>query len=149
MTNTSAKYFEHNLETNKLNIFSSKDVYQSLPVEKRNVIKRYCLFSRQQGCWISKGYAEGAIYLRQVLLELGFEDRGKTGEALPIAERIERKQERAQVRAQRLEDRSEKASTESERLYNHAHEMASVIPFGQPILVGHHSEKRDRRYRER
>ena len=27
--------------------------------------------------------------------------------------------------------------------------MASAIPFGQPILVGHHSEKRDRRYRER
>ena len=27
--------------------------------------------------------------------------------------------------------------------------MADVIPFGQPILVGHHSEGRDRRYRER
>ena len=27
--------------------------------------------------------------------------------------------------------------------------MASVIPFGQPILVGHHSEGSDRRYRNR
>jgi hypothetical protein len=27
--------------------------------------------------------------------------------------------------------------------------MADVIPFGQPILVGHHSEGRDRRYRAR
>ena len=27
--------------------------------------------------------------------------------------------------------------------------MASAIPFGQPILVGHHSEGRDRRYRDR
>jgi hypothetical protein len=27
--------------------------------------------------------------------------------------------------------------------------MSSAIPFGQPILVGHHSEGRDRRYRER
>ena len=27
--------------------------------------------------------------------------------------------------------------------------MASVIPFGQPILVGHHSERRDRSYRDR
>jgi DNA repair ATPase RecN len=27
--------------------------------------------------------------------------------------------------------------------------MASVIPFGQPILIGHHSEKRDRNYRAR
>ena len=27
--------------------------------------------------------------------------------------------------------------------------MASVIPFGQPILIGHHSEAADRRYRDR
>ncbi|MCY1299878.1 hypothetical protein D9M70_494220 [compost metagenome] len=27
--------------------------------------------------------------------------------------------------------------------------MASVIPFGQPILIGHHSEQRDRNYRSR
>lgn len=27
--------------------------------------------------------------------------------------------------------------------------MASIIPFGQPILVGHHSEQRDRNYRDR
>jgi hypothetical protein len=27
--------------------------------------------------------------------------------------------------------------------------MADAIPMGQPILVGHHSEKRDRRYRDR
>jgi Domain of unknown function (DUF3560) len=27
--------------------------------------------------------------------------------------------------------------------------MASVIPFGQPILVGHYSEKSDRRHRSR
>lgn len=27
--------------------------------------------------------------------------------------------------------------------------MASAIPFGQPILIGHHSEKRDRNYRKK
>jgi hypothetical protein len=27
--------------------------------------------------------------------------------------------------------------------------MASIIPFGQPILGGHHSEKRDRNYRDK
>jgi hypothetical protein len=30
-----------------------------------------------------------------------------------------------------------------------ASEMASCIPFGQPILIGHHSEKRDRNFRAR
>jgi Domain of unknown function (DUF3560)/Large polyvalent protein associated domain 29 len=35
----------------------------------------------------------------------------------------------------------------SDSCQNRASQMASVIPFGQPILVGHHSEGRDRRYR--
>lgn len=34
-------------------------------------------------------------------------------------------------------------------LANKSNEMASVIPMGQPILVGHHSEKRDRNYRNK
>ena len=33
--------------------------------------------------------------------------------------------------------------------HEQAQKMASIIPFGQPILVGHHSEKSDRRYRAR
>jgi hypothetical protein len=37
----------------------------------------------------------------------------------------------------------------SSNLYNRASSMASVIPFGQPILVGHHSERRDRNYRDK
>jgi hypothetical protein len=35
----------------------------------------------------------------------------------------------------------------SENCYNRSHSMTRCIPFGQPILVGHHSEGRDRRYR--
>jgi Domain of unknown function (DUF3560)/Large polyvalent protein associated domain 29 len=35
----------------------------------------------------------------------------------------------------------------SDGYYNRSHSMTSCIPFGQPILVGHHSEGRDRRYR--
>lgn len=42
-----------------------------------------------------------------------------------------------------------KNEQESDQLYNAAKDMASVIPMGQPILIGHHSEKRDRRYREK
>lgn len=38
---------------------------------------------------------------------------------------------------------------EAESLYSSAKEMASHIPFGQPILVGHHSEKKDRNYRDK
>jgi hypothetical protein len=46
-----------------------------------------------------------------------------------------------------FELQAQKASRESQATYNRAKSMASVIPFGQPILVGHHSERRDRNYR--
>ena len=39
--------------------------------------------------------------------------------------------------------------SEAERRLSSARKMADGIPFGQPILVGHHSEKRDRRFRDR
>jgi Domain of unknown function (DUF3560)/Large polyvalent protein associated domain 29 len=35
----------------------------------------------------------------------------------------------------------------SDGYYKRSHSMTSCIPFGQPILVGHYSEGRDRRYR--
>ena len=41
------------------------------------------------------------------------------------------------------------AGSASDVLYSRAKSMASVNPFGQPILVGHHSEGRDRAYRGR
>jgi hypothetical protein len=57
-------------------------------------------------------------------------------------ERLERKVERRQAWAESAAERSSAALSS-------ARSMASGIPFGQPILVGHHSEHRDRRYRER
>jgi hypothetical protein len=54
-----------------------------------------------------------------------------------------------EARRQRLIGASARAATEAEQLHRRATGMASVIPFGQPILVGHHSEGRDRRYRGR
>ena len=53
------------------------------------------------------------------------------------------------ARKARYEERAEQASAESASTYNRARDMAQAIPFGQPILVGHHSETRDRNYRDR
>lgn len=49
-----------------------------------------------------------------------------------------------QARIERYKTRAEKASQESTKLHEKAHKMASVIPLGQPILIGHHSEKAHR-----
>lgn len=44
------------------------------------------------------------------------------------------------ARRERYEKKAEQLRAEAERLHEYAHQMADVIPFGQPILVGHHSE---------
>jgi hypothetical protein len=58
-------------------------------------------------------------------------------------------EKRQAERKSRLEDLAKRTMAESDAAYNHARKMAEVIPLGQPILVGHHSEGRDRRYRAR
>ena len=58
-------------------------------------------------------------------------------------------EEKQEARRKRYKKKAEQLKEEAERLHDQAHKMAEAIPFGQPILVGHHSEKRDRRYRER
>jgi hypothetical protein len=54
-----------------------------------------------------------------------------------------------EARRQRYLELAEKAAKKSESAYGSAHRIADVIPPGQPILVGHHSEKRHRRDLER
>lgn len=44
---------------------------------------------------------------------------------------------------------AEKAEKESTATWQQARLMSDVIPFGQPIHVGHHSERSDRNYRAR
>jgi len=52
-------------------------------------------------------------------------------------------------RKARLEARAVQAEAQAATTYDRAKQMGEAIPFGQPILVGHHSEGRDRNYRQR
>src|SRR5665648_20041 len=58
-------------------------------------------------------------------------------------------EQRKQDRIDRLQERAAKKQVEADRLVNAGSEALAHIPFGQPILVGHHSEKGDRAYRGR
>lgn len=57
--------------------------------------------------------------------------------------------ERRNERAARLIEWADKRRARSAGKFTHAHNLVKDIPFGQPILVGHHSEKRHRRTLER
>lgn len=52
-------------------------------------------------------------------------------------------------RATRLTARAGKVGAEAQKQYEGAHRISSGIPMGQPILVGHHSERHHRRDLER
>ncbi len=57
--------------------------------------------------------------------------------------------ERAEERAERFAGYADNAAARSEARSTAGHRMFDAIPMGQPILRGHHSEKRDRAYRDR
>lgn len=53
------------------------------------------------------------------------------------------------AKRERLLARADKAEREGDARIARANSDAAAIPLGQPILVGHHSEKRDRNFRNR
>ncbi len=58
-------------------------------------------------------------------------------------------EQRQNDKRDRLEERASKAQTESNSRYDNARNLGDMIPFGQPILVGHHSERRHRSHIEK
>jgi len=60
------------------------------------------------------------------------------------ADQLEAKQARAAARADRHTTWAETATRRAEAAFTSATDAVAGIPFGQPILVGHHSERRHR-----
>lgn len=68
---------------------------------------------------------------------------------LSFAEQQEQKEERDQRRLEKFNGYSDNAATRAEARFKSSDDLTKHIPFGQPILIGHHSEKRHRRTLER
>lgn len=60
-----------------------------------------------------------------------------------VAIELDRQQHQAE-RADRLEQRAQRRGQEADEADRRARELGERIPLGQPILVGHHSERRHR-----
>ncbi len=54
-------------------------------------------------------------------------------------------QEHARLKAERLKSAAMRAESKSNDYFKKSHDATAMIPMGQPILVGHHSEARHRR----
>lgn len=59
--------------------------------------------------------------------------------------RLNAYEQKQEDRRERYRDRAANARGESSRAYQAARSILNVIPMGQPVLVGHHSERRHRR----
>ncbi len=57
--------------------------------------------------------------------------------------------DRAAIRSERFEDYSDKRATEAARAQEQVEALTNGIPLGQPILIGHHSEKHARKQAEK
>lgn len=73
----------------------------------------------------------------QVTVEVG--DLAKSGTA---DERVQARIDRGQDRADHLDAKAERLAEESDGLLERSRALTANIPFGQPILVGHHSQRR-------
>jgi len=142
--------FVRNLETGKVELRFSKADYMALSDAQKSTIKSACLFSGRAGCWVSRA-TRSDYRAVQVATALGLTDDGETGERLSFAEQQESKVERAAERVERMETHADNAERRAAVAFDRADlsEEKSGIPFGQPILVGHHSERRHRRAIER
>lgn len=143
-----------NLETNKLELSFDKAAYLALPYDMKQDIKSAFNWSRYATAWVSRAQLDNTWRTERVLTKLktfipDLTDAGTKGEKLTFAERIEVKQEKAERRAERFENYATKQEDLFNLKYEKAHNMASFIPFGQPILVGHHSERGDRNFRNK
>jgi hypothetical protein len=58
-------------------------------------------------------------------------------------------EDKLEAKRDRLENRADRLQREANTAYKSGMDRLKVIPFGQPILVGHYSENRDRNYRRK
>ena len=135
----------------KLNIVETKTKYEEL-LKKINEAQKTQYANNKAGATEeeTKAYLLACIEEREAKKELT-KARKDFAEAImfnfeetennPYEEKVEAKKER-------FSELAERNRAESESRYNQSREMASYIPFGQPILVGHHSERKDRATRE-
>jgi len=67
----------------------------------------------------------------------------------PIGDETTTRAERAEQRAERFEGYQQNRANDAEQAYNESEALSEHIPLGQPILIGHHSEKRARKQAEK
>lgn len=129
------RYATYSPEDNKLRLYVSKADRLDDETYKR-VKEAGFIWAPQQVLFVAPAWSPSrADLLTELCGEIGDEDTSLV--------------ERAEERAERFEDYSERRAEDAERAKSAVDQIADGIPFGQPILVGHHSERRARKDAEK
>jgi hypothetical protein len=138
-----------NQETQKIELHFDKSEYMALSDEQKKEIKSNFLWSSKAGAWVSRS-TNNHYWALKVAEKLGLENGGKVGERLSYAEELEKKSERAEVRAERFEMYSENAEKRAKQLQSALESHRGDIAFfTQPIIAGHSGSQAFANYRER
>lgn len=128
----------------KTNLEEKKNAYEE-------VLKRYN--ENESKKWKSDGddYYKYAIEAEKAKKELTKARKEYAESIMANFEKVEDNtyEEKLAERKERYEARAEKLQKESEESYEKSRKLAEVIPFGQPIIVGHYSERSDRNLRDK
>jgi hypothetical protein len=89
------------------------------------------------------------LIMDQVQSKLSGKDAEIKPGDIPSLDAVAAYKEKQEEKIARLEARAARTAAEAKETHDRAYRMADVIPFGQPILVGHYSENRDRNYRDK
>lgn len=108
-----------------------------------NVFIAVCENSHERGATIEMTTKYGATHEAIVFNFLGKTKEGKFWYSIVRADGFN-SQEYAKRRAEKIEARARKKQSQSEAYFNASSEGKEFLSLGEPIKVGHHSEKRHR-----
>ena len=140
-----------NQETQKIELHFDKSEYLAMTEEQKTELKRFYLWSRYAGAWVSRS-TKDHYWAIKTAERLGFDVSSieKVGERLSYAEELEAKAEKAERRAERYEQYSENAEKRAKQLQSALESHRGDIAFfTQPIIAGHAGSRAFANYRER
>lgn len=103
-------------------------------------------FKPQSRSWSAADYRIESVHaIARDLTSAGMEAVADISrETVDAADKEASRQARSEARAERLDERADKHAQAAAGAFKRAHTVADGIPMGQPILVGHHSERHHR-----
>ncbi len=139
-----------NQETQKIELHFDKAEYMAMTEEQKTELKRFYLWSRCAGAWVSRSTRDH-YWAIKTAEKLGFDVSNieKVGERLSYEEELERKAEKAEARAERFEQYAENAEGRAKQLQSALESHRGDIAFFTQPNINSSAGRAFANYRDR